>query len=257
MGILDKFRLDGKLAVVTGSSQGMGLEMARALAEAGCDIINFSLALPDGADDETQKIIEALGRRYKFYPTDFSNRDELYASIAAVKEEFGTPDILVNNAGMIARAPIAEHPDEMWDKVLEVNLSAQFVITREFGKDMLQRGSGKVIFTASLLSFEGGILVPGYAATKSGVARLIMSFANEWASKGINVNGIAPGYIATENTAPLRAQPERAKAILDRIPAGRWGEPDDVAGTVVFLASEASAYMNGSIVTVDGGWSGR
>ncbi len=257
MGILDKFRLDGKLAVVTGSSQGMGLEMARALAEAGCDIINFSLALPEGADDETQGIVESLGRRYKFYPTDFSNRDELYASIAAVKEEFGTPDILVNNAGMIARAPIAEHPDELWDQVIEVNLSAQFVITREFGRDMLERGSGKVIFTASLLSFEGGILVPGYASSKSGVARLVMSFANEWASKGLNVNGIAPGYIATENTAPLRAQPERAKAILERIPAGKWGDPDCVAGTVVFLASEASAYMNGAIVVVDGGWMGR
>ncbi len=257
MGVLDTFRLDGKLALVTGSSQGMGQAMAKALAEAGADIVNFSLALPEGAVDETQQIVEGLGRRYRFYPTDFSDRAQLYDAIAAVKQEFGTIDILVNNAGMIARAPIAEHPDDMWDRVIEVNLSAQFIITREFGRDMLERGSGKVIFTCSMLSFEGGILVPGYAASKSGVARLVMSFANEWASRGLNVNGIAPGYIATDNTAPLRADAARSKSILERIPAGRWGEPSDVAGPIVFLASEASSYMNGSIVAVDGGWLGR
>ena len=257
MAVLDTFRLDGKLAVVTGSSQGIGQGMAKGLAEAGADIINFSLALPDGQADETEQIIEGLGREYKSYPTDFSDREDLYRSIAAVKSEFGTPDILVNNAGMIARAPIAEHSDEYWDKVIEVNLSAQFVITREFGRDMVERGSGKIVFTASLLSFQGGITVPGYAASKSGVARLIMAFANEWASKGITVNGLAPGYIATENTSALRADPVRSKAILERIPAGRWGTPADFGGPCVFLASEASSYMNGSIVTVDGGWMGR
>ena len=257
MATLDRFRLDGKLAVVTGSSQGIGQGMAKALAEAGADIINFSLALEDGQADETQAIIEGIGRRYEFYPTDFSDREALYRSISAVKEKYGTPDILVNNAGMIARAPIAEHPDDYWDKVIEVNLSSQFVITREFGRDMVERGSGKIVFTCSLLSYQGGITVPGYAASKSGVARLVMAFANEWASKGITVNGIAPGYIATENTSALRADPVRSKAILERIPAGRWGTPQDFGGPCVFLASEASTYMNGSIITVDGGWMGR
>jgi 2-deoxy-D-gluconate 3-dehydrogenase len=257
MGILKKFSLEGKLAVVTGSSQGIGQGIAKGMAEAGADIINFSLPLPEGTEDETEKIITGLGRKYKFYPTDFSNRENLYASIKAVKEEFGTPDILMNNAGMILRQPIAEHSDEYWDKVLEVNLSAQFVITREFGRDMVERGSGKVIFTCSLLSFQGGITVPGYAATKSGVARLVMAFANEWASKGININGIAPGYIATDNTKALREDADRSKAILDRIPAGRWGTPEDFAGPCVFLASDAASYMNGSIVTIDGGWMGR
>ena len=257
MAILDQFKLDGKLAVVTGSSQGIGQGMAKALAEAGADIVNFSLALKDGQTDETQAIIEDLGRTYEFMPTDFSDRQALYASINAVKEKYGTPDILFNNAGMIARSPIAEYPDEMWDQVIEVNLNSQFVITREFGRDMVQRGSGKIVFTCSLLSFQGGITVPSYAASKSGVARLVQSFANEWAGKGININGIAPGYIATENTSALRADPVRSKAILERIPAGRWGTPDDFGGTAVFLASPASDYMNGSVVTVDGGWMGR
>jgi 2-deoxy-D-gluconate 3-dehydrogenase len=257
MAILDKFRLDGKLAVVTGASQGIGQGMAKALAEAGADIVNFSRAKRDGQADETRAIIEGLGRMYTFLPTDLSQREDLYRSIAATKESVGTPDILVNNAGTIMRAPIAEHPDDFWDKVIEVNLSSQFVITREFGKDMVERGSGKIIFVASLLTFQGGITVPGYAASKSGVGRLVMAFANEWAAKGVNVNGIAPGYIATENTRALRADPDRSKAILERIPAGRWGNPEDFAGPCVFLASEASSYMNGTIVTVDGGWMGR
>ena len=163
----------------------------------------------------------------------------------------------MNNAGTILRKPIAEHPDEYWDKVIEVNLSSQFIITRELGRDMVSRGRGKVVFTCSLLTFQGGITVPGYAASKSGVGRLVMAFANEWAAKGVNVNGIAPGYIATANTKALREDPERSKAILDRIPAGRWGTPEDFAGPVVFLASAASDYLHGSIVTVDGGWMGR
>jgi 2-deoxy-D-gluconate 3-dehydrogenase len=256
MAVLDSFRLDGKLALVTGASQGIGQGMAVALAEAGADIINFSRGPKDGSD-KTRSIVEDIGRSYRFYPTDLADREGLYLSIAAVKSEVGTPDILVNNAGVILRTPAAEHTDEYWDQVIEVNLSSQFVITREFGRDMVERGSGKVIFTASLLSFQGGVTVPGYAASKSGVARLVMAFANEWASKGVNVNGIAPGYIATDNTQALRDDPVRSKAILERIPQGRWGTPGDFAGPCVLLASDAGSYMNGSIVTVDGGWMGR
>ena len=170
----------------------------------------------------------------------------------------GTPiDILVNNAGTIRRAPVATHSDEDWDKVLEVNLSAQFILTREIGKSMLARGRGKVIFIASLLTFQGGITVPGYAASKGGIGQLTMALSNEWAGKGVNVNAIAPGYIETDNTTALRADAARSKAILDRIPAGRWGRPEDLQGAAVFLASSASDYVNGTILTVDGGWMGR
>jgi 2-deoxy-D-gluconate 3-dehydrogenase len=256
MNVMDRFRLDGRLAVVTGASQGIGQGMALALAEAGADIVNLSRGSKAGGDT-TRPLIETLGRSYRFYPTDLSDRENVYRSIEAVKSEAGTPDILVNNAGVIRRTPVAEHPDELWDEVIEVNLSSQFILTREFGRDMVERGSGKVIFTASLLSFQGGITVPGYAASKSGVARLVMAFANEWASRGINVNGIAPGYIATDNTRALREDPVRSRAILERIPAGRWGTPEDFGGPCVLLASAASDYMNGSIVTVDGGWMGR
>jgi 2-deoxy-D-gluconate 3-dehydrogenase len=255
--ILDQFKLKGKRAVVTGASSGIGQAMAKGLAEAGADIINLSLPLAAGQVDKTESLVTGLGRKYKFYGTDFSDRQSLYASIKAVKEEFGTIDILVNNAGTILRAPAAEHSDEYWDKVIEINLNSQFIITREFGKDMIARGSGKIIFTCSLLTFQGGINVPGYAATKAGVGRLVMAFANEWAARGVNVNGIAPGYIATANTQALRADAERSAAILSRIPAGRWGEPSDFMGPVVFLASEASCYMNGHIMVVDGGWMGR
>jgi 2-deoxy-D-gluconate 3-dehydrogenase len=256
MTVLDRFRVDGRTAVVTGASQGIGQAMAKALAEAGADIIELSRG-HSGRHQETRSIIEETGRTYRFYATDFADRESLYRSIAAAKADTGTPDILVNNAGTILREPIAQHSDEYWDRVIEVNLSSQFIITREFGRDMVERGSGKIVFTASLLSFQGGITVPGYAASKSGVARLVMAFANEWASQGINVNGIAPGYVATENTSALRADPVRSKAILDRIPAGRWGTPEDFAGPVVFLSSEASSYLNGSLITVDGGWMGR
>ena len=257
MGVLDKFNLEGKLAVVTGSSSGIGRGMASALADAGADIINFSLPFDVGQTDETEAIVTGRGRKYRFYATDFSDRQSLYASIKAVKEEFGNIDILINNAGMILRAPIAEHPDEYWDKVIEVNLNAQYIITREFGRDMIEKGSGKIIFTCSLLTFQGGITVPGYAASKAGVGRLVMAFANEWASKGVNVNGIAPGYIATANTKALREDAERSESILARIPAGRWGVPDDFMGPAVFLSSAASDYMSGHIMVVDGGWMGR
>lgn len=167
------------------------------------------------------------------------------------------PDILVNNAGTIMRKPAAEHPDEWWDQVIETNLSAQFVLSREIGKGMIARGAGKIIFTASLLTFQGGVTVPGYAASKGGIGQLAKALANEWASKGVNVNAIAPGYIATDNTEALRNDPERAEAILSRIPQGRWGKPEDFAGPVVFLASGASDYVNGEVLVVDGGWMGR
>jgi 2-dehydro-3-deoxy-D-gluconate 5-dehydrogenase len=255
MSILNQFELKGKTAVVTGSDTGLGQAMAIALAEAGADIVGASIseAIKGG---ETEKAITALGRKFTPYIIDISNREALYNFVNEVKAAH-TIDILINNAGMILRKPVAEHPDEWWDKVISVNLDAQFLLTREFGKDMIARGAGKVVFTCSLLSFQGGINVPGYTASKSAVAGLVKAFANEWASKGVNVNGIAPGYIATNNTEALRADPERSKSILDRIPAGRWGEASDFKGPVVFLCSEASAYMNGHVMVVDGGWMAR
>jgi 2-deoxy-D-gluconate 3-dehydrogenase len=201
--------------------------------------------------------VEALGRQFKAYQADFSNRDSLYAFIKQLKADYPRIDILVNNAGTILRNPAAEHSDEFWDEVLEVNLSSQFILSREIGSRMIAQGSGKIIFTASLLSFQGGINVPGYAASKGGIARLTMALANEWAGKGVNVNAIAPGYISTDNTTALREDKERSASILGRIPAGRWGEPEDFKGPVVFLASEASKYVHGTILTVDGGWMGR
>ncbi len=252
--ILDKFRLDGKTAIVTGSNRGIGQYYALALAEAGADIIGVSY---ESDFSETSKLIEATGRKFHFYNSDFSDRDSVYKFILDVKKDFQQIDILVNNAGTILRKPAAEHPDEYWDKVIDVNLNSQFILTREFGKEMVERGSGKVIFIASLLSFQGGITVPGYAASKGAIKQLTMAFANEWASKGVNVNAIAPGYIATDNTKALREDPVRNKSILDRIPAGKWGVPEDLMGTIVFLASAASDYLNGTVITVDGGWMGR
>lgn len=252
--ILDKFKLEGKTALVTGSNQGIGQMYARALAEAGADIIGVSYQCDF---DETGKLITDLGRKFKSYCADFSNRESIYEFVKNVKTDFEKVDILINNAGTILRKPIAEHPDEYWDKVIEVNLSSQFILTREFGKEMVERGYGKIVFIASLLSFQGGITVPGYAASKGGVKQLTMAFANEWASKGVTVNAIAPGYIATANTKALREDEVRNKAILDRIPQARWGTPEDLMGTVVFLSSDASNYLNGSVVTVDGGWMGR
>ena len=252
--ILDKFKLNGKSAIVTGSNRGIGQYYALALAEAGADIIGVSY---ESDFKETEKMVTGIGRKFKSYICDFSDRKNLYQFINDVKSDFKQIDILVNNAGTILRKPISEHPDEYWDKVIEINLSAQFILTREIGKMMAERGYGKIVFIASLLSFQGGITVPGYAASKGGVKQLTMAFANEWASKGVTVNAIAPGYIATDNTKALREDPDRNKSILDRIPASRWGKPEDLMGTVVFLCSDASNYLNGSIVTVDGGWMGR
>ena len=232
------------------------MAMALGLAEAGADIIGVSANL-ELAGSQVAKAVEAVGRQFKAYQADFSNRDSLYAFIQQLKADYPRIDILVNNAGTILRNPAAEHSDEFWDEVLEVNLSSQFILSREIGSRMIDQGSGKIIFTASLLSFQGGINVPGYAASKGGIARLTMALANEWAGKGVNVNAIAPGYISTDNTTALREDKERSASILGRIPAGRWGEPEDFKGPVVFLASDASNYVHGTILTVDGGWMGR
>jgi 2-deoxy-D-gluconate 3-dehydrogenase len=254
--ILDQFRLDGKTALVTGARRGIGRAMANALAEVGADIVGVSAAMEArGSQVETE--ITALGRNFAGYACDFADRRALYAFIEQVKADFPRIDILINNAGTILRKPAVEHSDEIWDQVIEVNLSAQYILSREIGKEMVSRGSGKIVFVASLLTFQGGILVPSYAASKGGVGQLTKALANEWAAHGVNVNAVAPGYIATDNTAALRADEVRSKALLGRIPAGRWGDPDDFKGAVVYLCSSASDYVHGTILTVDGGWMGR
>ncbi len=256
MSILNKFQLNGKTALVTGCKRGIGKAMAIALAEAGANIIGVSATL-EKTGSEVEKAVTKLGRKFTVYTCDFSNRESLYAFIKTVKTDFPTIDILVNNAGTIKRAPAIEHSDELWDYVIEVNQTAQFILTREIGKAMVEKGYGKIIFTASLLTFQGGITVPGYAASKGAIGQMTMAFANEWAGKGVNVNSIAPGYISTDNTEALRNNPVRSESILSRIPAGRWGNPEDFAGPIVFLSSDASNYMHGSILLVDGGWMGR
>lgn len=256
MNVLDLFKLDGKTALVTGCRRGIGKAMAVALAEAGADIVGVSAQLePSGSEIERE--VTAQGRSFRPYQCDFADRKAVHTLVDRVRTECPPVDILVNNAGTILRKPAAEHPDEYWDRVLEVNLSAQFVLSRELGRGMVARGHGKILFTASLLSFQGGITVPGYAASKGGVMQLTMALANEWAGRGVNVNAIAPGYVATDNTAALRADPDRGPAILARIPAGRWGEPADFKGVTVFLASAASDYVHGAVFLVDGGWMGR
>jgi 2-deoxy-D-gluconate 3-dehydrogenase len=254
--ILDRFQLDGKTALVTGARRGIGLAMATALAEAGADIVGVSAAM-EAEGSEVGAKIAALGRKFQGYACDLGDRAAVYAFIEKAKRECAPIDILVNNAGTIMRKAAVDFPDDYWDRTIEIDLNAQWVLAREFGRDMLARGSGKVIFTASLLSFQGGITVPAYAAAKGGVAQLTKALANEWAGCNVQVNAIAPGYIATDVTAALRDDPARNPAILARIPAGRWGSPDDLAGAVVFLASAASDYVSGTVLTVDGGWMGR
>jgi 2-deoxy-D-gluconate 3-dehydrogenase len=254
--ILDQFKLDGKMALVTGCKRGLGQAMACALAEAGADIIGVSATLEPSGSEVEQKIT-ALGRRFKGYTCDFGNRQALYAFIQQVKNDFPRIDILINNAGTILRQPAVEHSDEYWYQVINVNLSAQFILSREFGREMVERGQGKIVFVASLLTFQGGIYVPGYAASKAGIGQLTKALANEWAAKGVNVNAIAPGYMATDNTVALRNDEQRSRAIMERIPAGRWGQPDDMKGAVVFLSSDASHYVHGTVLLVDGGWMGR
>ena len=255
-GVLQEFALEGKTALVTGCSRGIGKAMAVALAEAGADIIGVSSSIKRQGS-QTEKEIVDLGKQFFAFQCDFSNRKDVYRFIDELKKQHPQIDILVNNAGTFFRAPVADHPDEEWDRVMEVNLNAQFILAREIGKSMIEKGRGKIIFTASLLTFQGGITVPGYAASKGALGQLTMALANEWADKGINVNAIAPGYIRSDMTDAIQKDPIRSKAILSRIPQGRWGTPEDFKGPVVFLASSASDYMNGSILTVDGGWMGR
>jgi 2-deoxy-D-gluconate 3-dehydrogenase len=232
------------------------MAMAIALAEAGADVIGVSASL-EAKDSHVEREVRARGRSFHGYACDFGNRKALYGFIHRIKTDFSHIDILVNNAGTILRKPAVEHSDEFWDRVLEVDLSSQFILSREIGKDMVKRGRGKIIFIASLLTFQGGVTVPGYAAAKGGIGQLTKALANEWAGAGVQVNAIAPGYIATDNTEALRTDPVRNPAILARIPAGRWGTPEDFKGPAVFLASAASDYMNGAVLTVDGGWMGR
>jgi 2-dehydro-3-deoxy-D-gluconate 5-dehydrogenase len=250
------FDLSGQLALVTGCRRGIGQAMATALAHAGADIIGVSAQLEETGSD-IAAAVTATGRTFTGIRADLADRDavtRLAERLAGIERPI---DILVNNAGTIRRSPAAQHSDTDWDHVLDVDLRAPFVLARTIGATMLTRGRGKIIFTASLLSFQGGINVAAYTAAKSGVAGLTRALANEWAPHGVNVNAIAPGYIATDNTAPLRLDPQRDAAIVARIPAGRWGRPDDLAGATVFLAAAASDYVHGIVMPVDGGWMGR
>lgn len=253
---MESFNLTGKLALVTGCKRGIGKAMAEALAEAGADIIGVSSTLSKEGS-AVGEAIESYGRAFYAYSCDFSDRSDLHRFIETVKADHPRIDILVNNAGIIERAPAEEHTDEQWDRVIEVNLNAQFVLSREIGKAMVERGYGKIVFTASLLTFQGGLTVPGYAASKGGIGQLAKALANEWAGKGVNVNAIAPGYIDTDVTGDLRKDPVRSEQILSRIPAGRWGNPEDFKGPALFLCSDAAAYVHGTVLTVDGGWMGR
>jgi len=253
MGMFD---LTGKLAVVTGCRRGIGLAMAEALAGAGADIVGVSRQLETEAS-EVQQRVEATGRTFAGHCVDFADRVAVQQFASVLGSGGRAVDIIVNNAGTIARSAAVDHADDAWDTVLEVNLTAPFVLTRELGKGMVERGSGKVIFTASLLSFQGGIRVPSYTAAKSGIAGLVRAFSNEWAPHGVNVNGIAPGYIETDVTQELRNDPDRNRSLLERIPTGRWGRPEDLAGATVFLASRAADYVSGAIIPVDGGWLAR
>jgi 2-deoxy-D-gluconate 3-dehydrogenase len=252
---LEAFQLNGKNALVTGSHRGLGAAIAVALARAGANVgCHGRDPKPGRACDE----IRGLGRKTFYFSADLADSKTYPRLIEKTQAGFGSIDILVNNAGVIRRSPAAEYPTESWDELIAVNLTAVFQLSQLAGRQMLASGKGgKIVNIASLLSFQGGILVPAYAAAKGGVAQLTKALANEWASKGINVNAIAPGYMATDNTEALRNDPVRSRQILDRIPAARWGEPVDIAGAAVFLCSSASDYVHGHILAVDGGWLGR
>jgi 2-deoxy-D-gluconate 3-dehydrogenase len=252
--ILERFSLKGKAALVTGSSRGLGAGIAMALAEAGANVaIHGSRTVPE----VTQQMLSKVGANQFAVVGDVSDASVCSLLIEQVVQHFGTIDILVNNAGTIRRAPAVEHSEEDWQAVIDGNLTSVFRLTKHAGRHMLAQGSGKVINIASVLTFQGGVFVPSYAAAKGGVGQLTKAFANEWAAKGVSVNAIAPGYMATDNTAALRANPERSRQVMERIPAGRWGCPDDLAGAVVFLASSASGYVHGHVLAVDGGWLSR
>jgi 2-deoxy-D-gluconate 3-dehydrogenase len=251
MGILDLFSLKGKNALVTGSGQGLGAGMAIAFAQAGA---NVTLHNYDAVRPETIAEVEKTGVKFICRSGDVCDRKVAFGLVDDTVKEFGSIDILVNNAGTIRRAPAAEHSEEFWKTVIDTNLNSVWYLSQYAGRLMLAQGHGKIINTASLLTFQGGILVPGYASAKGAVGQLTKALANEWADKGVNVNAIAPGYMATDNTTALRADEARSAAILGRIPMGRWGLPSDLAGAAVFLASDASNYVTGHILVVDGGW---
>jgi 2-deoxy-D-gluconate 3-dehydrogenase len=254
MGILDRFRLEGKTALVTGAAGGLGAAIAIALAEAGAAVACHGNRRPA---DATAEQIRALGKHAQSFSADLSQADGADKLFSAVSATMGAPDILVNNAGMIHRNTAESFEADAWNTVLQVNLTSVFRLSQLAGTEMLKQGSGKIINIASLLSFQGGIRVPAYAASKGGVAQLTKALANEWASRGIQVNAIAPGYFRTENTSALQQDETRNRQILERIPAQRWGNPEDIAGAAVFLASSASDYVNGEVLVVDGGWMAR
>jgi 2-deoxy-D-gluconate 3-dehydrogenase len=252
----DRFSLAGRTALVTGCTRGIGRAVAIAFAEAGADLVGVSATLEPGGGDVGREVM-ARGRSFRGHRCDLADRPAIYELIEQLDRDGGQIDVLVNNAGVILRRPAAEHSDDLWDRVIEVNLNAQFVLARELGARMLERGRGKIIFVASVLAFQGGVNVPGYAASKGGIAQLTKALANEWAAHGVNVNAVAPGYIETDATQALHDDPARFQQIVDRIPAGRWGRPDDLVGAMLFLASPASDYVNGVVLPVDGGWLGR
>jgi 2-deoxy-D-gluconate 3-dehydrogenase len=254
-GILDSFRLDGKVAIVTGAERGLGRGIALALAEAGADIYGVTHA---EARPEMVSAIAKAGRRYVNHHADLRRVEELPAIVEGAVLSFGRVDILINNAGIIVRNDALEFTEKDWDEVMNIDLKTVFFLSQAFARRVVvQGGGGKIISIASMLSFQGGIRVPSYTAAKSGVRGITMSMANEWAKHGIQVNAIAPGYMATDNTTLLRADEKRSAEILGRIPAARWGEPSDLAGAAVFLASPASDYVTGATLAVDGGWLGR
>lgn len=250
------FDLSGKVAVVTGVRRGIGLAMAHALATAGADIIGVSAQL-EASGSEVERCVHAAGRQFTALRADLGDRAAVNDLARHLLRQAPAIDILVNNAGTIERGPAVDHHPDAWDRVLEVNLNAPFFLAQRIGRQMIERGGGKIIFTASMLSFQGGVLVPSYTAAKSAVAGVVRALSNEWAPLGINVNAIAPGYIATDNTKTLRADALRNSAILNRIPAGRWGHPNDLAGATIFLASRASDYVCGTVLPIDGGWLAR
>jgi 2-dehydro-3-deoxy-D-gluconate 5-dehydrogenase len=254
MGILERFRLDGKVALVTGAAGGLGAAIAIALAEAGASVACHGNRRPA---DKTSEKIRSLGRQSQSFAADLSEQDGAAHLFSAVSSGMGAPDILVNNAGTIYREPAEDYDFQAWMKVIQVNLNSVFLLSQLAGRRMLERGHGKIINIASLLSFQGGIRVPAYAASKGGVAQLTKALANEWAARNVQVNAIAPGYFRTENTSALQKDEVRNRQILERIPSGRWGDPEDLAGAAVFLASPASDYLTGTVLTVDGGWMAR
>ena len=252
--MLDAFRLDGKVSLVTGASAGLGAAIAVALAEAGADVACHGNTRPP---DATCEAIARLGRRTAAVKGDLVDREVSRTLVEMTERELGPIDILVNNAGTIRRAPAVNYSEDDWDAVIEVNLSSVFRLSQQAGKRMIERGQGKIVNIASVLSFQGGISVPAYAVSKGAVAQLTKALANEWAAKGVNVNAIAPGYMRTDNTLALQRDENRNRQIVERIPAGRWGDPADVAGAAVFLSSSASDYVHGHVFVVDGGWMGR